>query len=214
MSSDARRLHVRHQPKDYAISMHCAVFIHEHCRNYRNAHCVVTSSDHNFTIQRVCIGSYDYHSIMHYGNVPGMNFKNEEFRRLAERSSTFSAGDRSAIKLMYAPKGTHHGEWHKASIRTKMLGHCEVRKGGPSCGYVGNKRHWTCCMDENEVSKCKTTHSGLWHGKCVKKECTEKVCYCNKCGGGCTYEGSEGHWNCCNEERLVSECKKSFKKIL
>jgi hypothetical protein len=41
-----------------------------------------------------------------------MKFKNIELKYLTDKNSTFSAGDLSAIKMLYASK-KHFGEWHK-----------------------------------------------------------------------------------------------------
>lgn len=200
--------------------MHCAGFEHEHSRKDRNLHCTVDSTDHNLAANAISLGQYDYYSLMHYEEVPGLAFNNQELKRLADKSPSFSAGDRAAIKLMYAPKGTHHGEWHKPCDPLKCTdkgcacGSCGPLKGGVNCGYWGNKGHWTCCMNEDMNSKCITTHTGFWHAQCVHKDCTAGICYCKNCGGGCTYEGSTAHWNCCNQESFGSVCKNDFKKIL
>ena len=72
--------------------------------------------------------------------------------------------------------------------------------------HIGNKGHWSCCMNEDRDSCCNKSHTGFWHMACVDKRCTSKICYCNSCGGGCTYEGFKGHWSCCNSEDFGGKC--------
>jgi len=202
--------------------MHCAGFEHEHSRLDRDFHCQVTSNDPNYSRKAIGIGNYDYCSLMHYTEISGnLSFKYQELKDKADKSTTFSAGDKALIKIFYSQPGIHHGDWHNAcdmTICTKTACACgscgPLGKGGANCGFWGETGHWTCCMEETKNSKCKTTHSGFWHAKCVREKCTPKDCFCDNCIGGCQYQGSEAHWSCCCKEQFDSECSLQFKKIV
>lgn len=200
--------------------MHCAGFKHAHPHQERDIDCTPDSKFHNFSANAVGIAQYDQYSLMHYEEFPSPIFKSKDVKRLVDQSPSFSTGDRAALKILYSPKGTHHGEWHKPCDSLKcheiscFCGNCGLLEGGVCCGYWGNKGHWTCCMNEVEDSMCSTTHNGFWHAQCIKMKCTKGVCYCRNCGGGCTYRGSEGHWSCCNQETFKSDCKNKLKRTL
>ena len=145
----------------------------------------------------------------------GWGFKatNPELSRLADHSPSFSQGDLAGLRRIYGQQKrelVHFGEWHRAcsakcTETACCCGACGVLPGGINCGYTGNSGHWSCCMKEQKDSFCSTVHSGFWHMACVGDACSDKVCRCKSCGGGCTYEGTKGHWSCCNQERFDSK---------
>jgi len=205
--------------------MHALGFRHEMARKDAPYHCKSNKhiSDSRRTIQ---FGAYDYRSIMHYRNGIGFKANNMELRRLADRSPTFSQGDLAGLRRIYGQqlrskagsatndddeKGlVHFGEWHKkcsdqCTETSCGCGACGVLPGGINCGYTGMKGHWSCCLNEEKDSFCNTVHTGFWHMACVGKGCTDTMCVCKSCGGGCTYVGSKGHWSCCNEEEYESK---------
>jgi len=194
---------------------HCIGLCHEHSRKDRDQHvryACGTEMDHNFEKKGVRFGNYDYYSIMHYGHgAGGLVCKTEELRERADAGITFSAGDLAVIKKLYNGRFGHHGDWHRActgrecTVSSCACGACGPLHGGVNCGYAGSRGHWTCCMSEDPKSICDSTHTGFWHAPC-ERGCTEDTCYCNNCGGGCTYEGSKGHWSCCNQEKFRSKC--------
>jgi len=198
--------------------LHCAGFQHDLPLATGTAKCSVENREHidSFAIS---IGKSDYYSLMRYG--PGLP-KDADFEQPFFKPNSISAGDRAIIKMLYGSKGTHHGEWHIDCLSeacTNQICVCTScgrlpggLRGGVNCGYVGRKSHWTCCLSEDELAKCSTTHSGFWHAKCVGSRCSKDGCVCYNCGGGCSYEGDQGHWNCCQQEELMSVCKSSFAK--
>lgn len=193
---------------------HCIGLNHEHSRRDRDQHVSILcgTTDHNYAKKGVPFGNYDYYSIMHYGHGAGpLQCKSEELRARADAGTTFSAGDLAIIRKLYNGRFGHHGDWHPpctgrdCTADSCACGACGPLHGGVNCGYVGDRGHWTCCMKEDFNSICDATHTGFWHAPC-QSCCTEKTCYCNNCGGGCTYEGSNGHWSCCNLEQFRSTC--------
>lgn len=203
--------------------MHTVGFGHEHCRNDRDFHCQVLPdkvNDHNYQKRGYDIGSYDYRSVMHYGDQAGIKASNKELANLADNGESLSQGDRDAIRLLYSPPGTHHGEWHMKCPSTCTekscgCGNCGLIRGGIHCGYAGTEGHWTCCMSEERNSECKIDHTGVWHAECQKfNECRTGFHPCGNCGGGCRHIGIKAHWSCCNEEDFNAKCKLPLKKKL
>jgi len=177
------------------------------------------------------LGSYDYRSVMQYEFCKNCDWafpisKNDEYEKLSKDTptKTLSAGDLSALKHLYNPiKKGHHGEWHKpckigvCNAKFCSCGACGQLESGVNCGYWGMSGHWTCCMKEDyKDMECVSSHSGFWHAACVGRHCTRTVCClccCGNCGGGCTYEGTKGHWACCNKEEYSNKsCKASVRK--
>ena len=160
-------------------------------------------------------GNYDYYSIMHYGiDALGVHASNKELEERADKGKSFSAGDIAVIKKIYCGKKRHHGDWHRSCDPKRCTdtqcgcGACGSLHGGVNCGYEGMHGHWSCCMIESRSSDCDSVHTGFWHAKCGGKPCTDKLCYCNNCGGGCTYVGMQAHWSCCNStDRHSHSCK-------
>lgn len=193
---------------------HCIGLAHEHSRSDRDEHVHIQCDtvDHNYAKRGVRFGNYDYYSIMHYGHGAGpLQCKSEELRKRADKGTTFSAGDLAVIRKLYNGRTGHHGDWHDAcrgagcTDTSCECGACGPLHGGVNCGYSGRKGHWTCCMKEDFNSICDSTHTGFWHAPC-EPGCSDAMCRCNNCGGGCKYKGSKGHWSCCNLEGFHSIC--------
>jgi len=194
--------------------MHTAGFSHEHCRPDRKDHVTIDPPkkkenesksqkeleekrwEANFGIStNQMIGGYDYLSLMHYGHNAGLKAKNSELTMYADKSKSFSEGDIRAIKILYGPKGTHHGDW----VTRNQLD------------------YWDCCLSTRfEDSKCLSEHTGVWHEKCalMGRGCNEELCACGNCGRGCAYTGSEAHWTCCRETTRDLTCWNKFKKVV
>ena len=83
-----------------------------------------------------------------------INFKNSELRRVADTMTTFSNGDKAAIRILYGKKGIHHGEWHKCISEKLCYYKCKEMLSGVRCGYWGSEGHWSCCMKEKFKSQC------------------------------------------------------------
>ena len=210
--SNLRPMDVMHE------MMHALGFCHEFQRSDWKTHC--KSNKQGIRKGAVPFGHYDYKSIMQYANNVATAFVagNDEYARVTDKSTTFSQGDLAMLRRIYGPrkltkngkvtdlkKLEHNGDWHKAcssqcTATTCRCGACGKLPGGVNCGYKGMKGHYSCCMNEEKESYCNSVHSDFWHMACVDSRCTDKLCYCGSCGGGCTYEGSKGHWSCCNNE--------------
>eukprot|EP01084_Bolivina_argentea_P257716 434251_1 len=196
--------------------MHVLGFHHEQIRCDAKYHCKSNKNQSNGTI---AFGQYDYLSIMHYPNRSGFIAKNRELSRLADSGTTFSQGDLAALRRIYGKRKQHSnklhfGEWHEECATSCIINECNCGNCGPlsnglNCGYEGMNGHWTCCMNEDKNSFCNPTHTGFWHMKC-SNTCSTKYCFCNSCGKGCTYEGNEAHWSCCDSEQFVSKCTKEL----
>jgi len=197
--------------------LHCAGFQHEQLTEGKNPHCLVENRELPMTIAQdtgcIPMGKIDFYSLIRYG--PGFA-KAKDFLAPTFNKHTISAADRAIIRTFYGNQGTHHGDWHQpccSDACTDQICLCDSCgrlpggvRGGVNCGYVGLSGHWSCCMSEIKESKCKTTHGGYWHAKCVGSKCSQEGCVCYNCGGGCPYEGSTGHWNCCSQETFDSVC--------
>lgn len=196
--------------------MHCVGFYHEHSRPDRYSFLRIQpelATNPDFKEEKSeSIGNYDFMSIMHYGPVRGLLFENGQLKAVAGQSTTFSAGDKAAIKIVYAPLDTHHGEWHN--------NHPSSEGTGPRptfCGYTEKsfKPHWSCCLSEINDSKCSVEHTGFTHAPCLlDRGCKDVTCYCGYCGNGCIHAGGTAHWSCCGKNASDPLCSNRFKKKL
>jgi hypothetical protein len=205
--------------------LHCIGFHHESLQELKKPYCLVENQELAMSVAddtlSIAMGKDDFYSLMRYG--PGVA-KAKDYETPVFSPHALSAGDRAKIRLVYGGKGTHHGDWHHpceseaCTVDICECGSCGRLpggiRGGVNCGYVGVKAHWTCCLSEDKGSTCKTTHAGFWHAKCVGKKCSKDGCCCYNCGGGCSYEGSAGHWNCCQQDDFHSVCSKINKATL
>eukprot|EP01084_Bolivina_argentea_P035378 65629_1 len=201
--------------------MHALGFHHEQARFDSGYHCL-SNIHREYSHKTIAIGQYDYLSVMHYGDGVEFTAKNTELSRLADHGITFSQNDLAGLRRIYGKREAtvplscklHFGEWHVAcssecTPNSCACGACGEHANGLNCGYQGMKGHWSCCMNQQKESYCNPTHTGFWHMKCIGNRCTEKLCYCKSCGHGCTYEGKEAHWSCCDNEDFNSKCSKS-----
>jgi len=198
--------------------LHTLGFFHEQQRFDRSIHNIdsINKDDVDNKImdasESICLGQYDYQSIMHYriNCHSGIKSSNRELNEYAGKSTNFSEGDLAAIRKIYGGSNAHFGIWHFP---------CTSLGNNLKCAFINGSNkigHWTCCFKQNQNDlQCGVKHTNYYHLKHSRKDCQPKKCLCNSCGIGCIYQGTQGHWSCCLEEKKdCKECKMDPYKIV